>query len=77
MIRAISYISAFNLNNMRKIFAIIGICALLVSCGEKKEEKKEGGFEMNRAKKEVKVETKSETVPVDLNNKGVGPITSV
>ncbi len=77
MIRAISYISASNLNNMRKIFAIIGICALLVSCGEKKEEKKEGGFEMNRAKKEVKVETKSETVPVDLNNKGVGPITSL
>lgn len=77
MIRAISYISASNLNNMRKIFAIIGICALLVSCGEKKGEKKEEGFEMNRAKKEVKVETKSETVPVDLNNKGVGPITSV
>jgi mono/diheme cytochrome c family protein len=62
---------------MRKILAIIGICALLVSCGEKKEEKKEGGFEMNRTKKEVKAEPESEAVPVDLNNKGVGPITSV
>lgn len=77
MIHAISYLSASNLNDMRKIFAIIVICALAVSCGEKKEEKKEGGFEMNRAKKEVKTETKSEAVPVDLNNKGVGPITSV
>jgi mono/diheme cytochrome c family protein len=62
---------------MRKILAIIGICALLMSCGEKKEEKKEGGFEMNRTKKEVKAETETEAVPVDLNNKGVGPITSV
>lgn len=77
MIHAISYISTSNINDMRKIFAIIGICALAASCGEKKEEKKEGGFEMNRAKKEVKVETESETVPVDLNNKGIGPITSV
>ncbi len=77
MIHAISYLSASNLNNMRKIFTLIGICAMTVSCGEKKEEKKEGGFEMNRTKKEVKVETKTETVPVDLNNKGIGPITSL
>jgi mono/diheme cytochrome c family protein len=62
---------------MRNILSVIGICALLVSCGEKKEEKKEGGFEMNRTKQEVKVETESEVVPVDLNNKGVGPITSL
>lgn len=48
----------------------------MISCGEKKEEKK-GGFEMNRAKKEVKSEAVSEGVPVDLDNKGVGPITSV
>ena len=46
MIHAISYLSAYNLNDMRKIFAIIVICTLAVSCGEKKEEKKEGGFEM-------------------------------
>lgn len=62
---------------MRKLLSLIGICTLVMSCGEKKEEKKEGGFEMNRTKKEVKAETKSEGVPVDLTNKGVGPITSV
>ncbi|MCK5443931.1 MAG: cytochrome c [Maribacter sp.] len=61
---------------MRKILAILAIGGLMISCGEKKEEKK-GGFEMNRAKKEVKSEAVSEGVPVDLDNKGVGPITSV
>jgi mono/diheme cytochrome c family protein len=48
----------------------------MVSCGEKKEEKKDG-FEMNRAKKEVKKEAASAGVPVDMDNKGVGPFTSV
>ena len=61
---------------MRKLFTLLAISTMIISCGEKKEEKKEG-FEMNRAKKEVKAETASESVPVDLNNKGVGPITSV
>ena len=61
---------------MRKILAILAIGGLIISCGEKKEEKK-GGFEMNRAKKEVKSEAVTEGVPVDLDNKGVGPITSV
>lgn len=41
---------------MKKILAVLAIGAILMSCGEKKEDKK-GGF--------------------DLNNKGVGPITSV
>ncbi len=62
---------------MQKLFIILGVFALAVGCGEKKEEKKEGGFEMNRTKKEVKPEVTSEEVPVDLNNKGIGPITSV
>ncbi len=61
---------------MKKILAILAIGGLMISCGEKKEEKK-GGFEMNRAKKEVKSEAAAEGVPVDLDNKGVGPITSV
>jgi len=61
---------------MKKIIAILAIGGLLISCGEKKEEKK-GGFEMNRTKKEVKNETASEGVPIDMSNKGVGPITSV
>jgi len=61
---------------MRKLFTLVALGALIVSCGEKKEEKKEG-FEMNRAKKEVKKEAVSEAVPVDMANKGVGPFTDV
>ena len=61
---------------MKKVLAFLAIGSLIIACGEKKEEKK-GGFEMNRTKKEVKGETTSVNVPVDLNNKGVGPITSV
>ena len=60
---------------MKKILAILAIGGLLISCGEKKEKK--DGFEMNRTKKVVKTETASEGVPIDLSNKGVGPITSV
>lgn len=61
---------------MRNLFAIFALGALLTSCGEKKEEKKEG-FEMNRTKKEVKATSTNEGVPVDLDNKGVGPIKSL
>ncbi|PHQ62390.1 MAG: cytochrome C [Maribacter sp.] len=63
---------------MKKVLVIFALGALMISCGgkEKKEEKKEG-FEMNRTKKEVKTVDTSEGVPVDLDNKGVGPITSV
>ncbi len=61
---------------MRKLLTLVALGALIVSCGEKKEEKKEG-FEMNRAKKEVKKETVTEAVPVDMDNKGVGPFTDV
>ena len=64
---------------MKKLLVLFVLGAFIVSCGgkEKKEEKKEG-FEMSRTKKEDKPEeTASEGVPVDLNNKGIGPITSV
>lgn len=61
---------------MKKLLIPIAIVGLLMSCGEKKEEKK-AGFEMNRTKKEVKSAPVSEGVPVDMGNKGVGPITSV
>ena len=61
---------------MRKLFTLLTLSTLILSCGEKKEEKKEG-FEMNRTKKEVKAESTSEAVPVDMDNKGVGPFTSV
>lgn len=62
---------------MKKIASILALGVLLASCGEKKEEKKDG-FEINRTKTETKAanpETKE--VPVDLSNKGVGPITTL
>ena len=61
---------------MKNIIAVLAIAGLILSCGEKKEEKKDG-FEMNRTKKEVKAESATDEVPIDLTNKGVGPITSV
>ncbi|UWX54791.1 cytochrome c [Maribacter litopenaei] len=62
---------------MRKLFTLLALGALVMSCGEKKEEKKDG-FEMNRTKKEeVKATETTGGVPVDMDNKGVDPITSV
>jgi mono/diheme cytochrome c family protein len=61
---------------MKNIVSLIVVGALLFSCGEKKEEKKDG-FEMNRTKKEVKATTSSEGVPVDLDNDGVGPFKNI
>lgn len=61
---------------MKNLIGLIVLGALLVSCGEKKEEKKDG-FEMNRTKKEVKAEATSEGVPIDLDNDGVGPFKNV
>ncbi|MGB5378762.1 MAG: cytochrome c, partial [Muriicola sp.] len=52
------------------------IGGIVLSCGEKKEEKKDG-FEMNRTKKTETTASSSEGVPVDMNNKGVGPVTSM
>lgn len=51
--------------------------ALVVGCGgkEKKEEGAEDGFQMNRTKEvEAEKAPASEGVPVDLSNKGVGPV---
>lgn len=61
---------------MKKLFIPLAIVGLMISCGEKKEEKK-AGFEVNRAKKEVTAKPVEEGVPVDLDNKGVGPIKSL
>jgi len=62
---------------MRKLFTLFALGALVLSCGEKKEEKKDG-FEMNRTKKEeVKATETTGGVPVDMDNKGVGPIENV
>ncbi|MFS4415912.1 c-type cytochrome [Maribacter sp. 2307ULW6-5] len=61
---------------MKKLLMMIAVGSLMMGCGEKKEEKK-GGFEMNRTKKEVKATNASGEVPVDMDNKGVGPFTDV
>ena len=58
---------------MKKLFTVLALGGLMISCGESKKEEKKEGFEMNRAKKEVKAETTSEGVPVDMDNDGVGP----
>ena len=58
---------------MKKTFLLLALGTFIVSCGGKKEEKKDG-FEVSRTKTEDKKTTASEGVPVDLNNKGIGPI---
>lgn len=63
---------------MKKILFVLALGGFMIGCGgkEKKEEKKEG-FEMNRKKTESKAAEAQEGVPVDLDNKGIGPIKSV
>ncbi|MEL6917720.1 MAG: cytochrome c [Bacteroidota bacterium] len=60
---------------MKKICIVLASFSMMLSCGEKKEEKKDG-FEVSRTKKEAKI-ADNEEVPIDLSNKGIGPITSV
>lgn len=61
---------------MRKILLLLALGAFIASCGGKKEEKKDG-FEVSRTKSQDKKTQESEGVPVDLNNKGVGPIKNI
>ncbi|MEM8846762.1 MAG: cytochrome c [Bacteroidota bacterium] len=61
---------------MKKVILLLALGAFIVSCGGKKEEKKDG-FEVTRTKSEDKKAAASEGVPVDLNNKGIGPIKEV
>ncbi|GMN09687.1 hypothetical protein MTsPCn9_17300 [Croceitalea sp. MTPC9] len=57
---------------MKKVILLIALGAFIASCGGKKEEKKDG-FEVSRTKSADKKE-ESAGVPIDLDNKGVGPI---
>ena len=61
---------------MKRLIVLVALGAFMASCGGKKEEKKDG-FEVSRTKKEDKKEVANEGVPIDLNNKGVGPITEM
>ena len=58
---------------MKKLILFIALGAFIASCGGKKEEKKDG-FEVSRTKTEDKKVEANESVPVDLDNKGIGPI---
>ena len=53
---------------------IIYLIMILISCGS--NDKKKKGFQYNRTQSETKKNDPSETnkVPIDLNNKGIGPI---
>ncbi|MBO0321183.1 cytochrome c [Muricauda sp. CAU 1633] len=59
---------------MKKLLLFVALGALVASCGGKKEEKKDDGFEVSRTKTEETKAKTDEGVPVDLDNKGVGPI---
>ena len=61
---------------MRQLILLALLGGFITSCGGKKEEKKDG-FEVSRTKKEEKKEVASEGVPIDLDNKGIGPITEM
>ncbi|MBT8321600.1 MAG: cytochrome c [Eudoraea sp.] len=50
----------------------IALVTVFVACGGKQEKKE--SFEVSRTKTEVKKEQESTNVPVDFNNKGIGPI---
>ncbi|MFM1878714.1 MAG: hypothetical protein RLZZ241_1580 [Bacteroidota bacterium] len=63
---------------MKNILILASLTLILGSCGEKKEEQKDAGFEMNRSKKETPAAAQSKDgVPVDLSNKGIGPVSNV
>ena len=61
---------------MKKLLMLFALGAFLTGCGDKKE-KKEDGFEVSRTKTEEKATQEAGGVPVDLSNKGVGPIKNV
>ncbi len=61
---------------MKKIVTFLAIGALITSCGEKKDDKKDG-FEMNRSKTEKNSVVQDEGVPVDMENDGIGPFKDV
>ncbi len=62
---------------MKKLIGVLFL-GLVIGCGEAPKEKK--GFEYNRTQKEEKkspAAQKSGAVPIDLDNKGIGPITTM
>lgn len=54
---------------------LLALSVVLFSCGESTKKEESKGFEMSRTKTQAST-SESEGVPVDLNNKGIGPISS-
>ena len=50
----------------------IAVAAVFVACGGKQEKKE--SFEVNRSKTEVSNDQEASSVPIDMDNKGIGPI---
>ena len=61
---------------MKNLLIILGVM-LFLSCGNNQEKKK--GFEYNRTQQEEKNTSLESTskIPVDMENKGIGPVTKV
>jgi mono/diheme cytochrome c family protein len=74
--KTILFLFLAKFKSMKKIIALFSV-ALLLSCGSKTDKKK--GFEYQRTPKETKTtpQKTESSVPVDLSNKGIGPITEV
>lgn len=58
---------------MKKIFTLL-LVSTLIACGSSNE-KKEDGFKFNRTKKEEsRTVSEKMATPIDLDNKGIGPV---
>ena len=60
---------------MKKYGLLLVLAVLFASCDQKKEQKKDS-FERTRVDQEATAEKDPVVVPVDLDNKGIGPIQS-
>lgn len=54
---------------------IFALTLVMLSCGESPKKEESKGFEMSRTKSQAATKEKAE-VPVDLSNKGIGPISN-
>lgn len=60
---------------MRKSLTLLGLALVIISCGESPK-KETGSFEVTRKKETTSKSAPTSEVPVDLSNKGIGPITA-
>lgn len=67
--------TTFTKKNLMKHFFLLFASLFIFSCGGNDNQKKKG-FEYNRVKKEpvLKNTSESSTTPIDLSNRGIGPV---